>query len=144
MPCLLHRWNGLPGATTTSCQASACGAVAELGREAAKLGEEDLAERGDAAVVDAGGGPGHGDRGHDRPVDTADRSGDRGQPQLQLVERRGPAAAAYLDQRVVELCPVDRGVRGAALEVALRQRERAEGVEHLAQRRAVGRYVHTH
>ena len=59
----------------------------------------------------------------DRAVDRAHRRADGGEAELQLVERCGPTTAAHLDEGVVELGPVDRRVRGTALQVARWQRE---------------------
>ena len=117
------------------------GLVAQQRRQAAELGDQEVAEPGDAVLVDAVRRPGDRDGGDDGAVDGPDGGADGGEPQLQLVERRRPAAPAHLDEGVVELGAVHRGVRGAALQVALRQRQRPEGVEHLAQRRAVRGHV---
>ena len=110
--------------------------------QGAQLGDQEIAEAGDAVVVDAAGRSGDRDGGDDRAVDGPDRGADRTEPQLQLVQRRGPAPASHLDEEVVELGAVHRRVRGAPLRVPGRHRQRAERVEHLAQRRAVRGDVH--
>ena len=67
--------------------------------------------------------------------------GDTGQPDLELVAGDRPAALAGADAVAAQLLRLDQGVVGEPLQPALGRRQRAPGVEHLAERRGVGRHV---
>src|SRR5262245_7285431 len=92
-------------------------------------------------VRDAVARPGDADSRHRAVSVVADRSGHRVQSDLELTERDSEALPADLLELFAEDGHVRDGVRSTTLE-RVGQGDRAFGVQHLAECRAVWRYLH--
>ncbi len=115
------------------------GPAPEQRRQGVGLLDEEPTDAVDP-VLEPGGRPGDAERG-EHAVASLDGCGDTGEPGLELVH--GGRVALPADRRELggeRLAGGDRAGR-AALEPAGRDGQHVEGVEHLAQRRAVRGYV---